>query len=465
MPSPARQPRARTSAATLLLLLAWLPVDQLQAQFATPGVFISRSYSGQFIVQSAPPSFGSAMVSFLENDTNYVRLDPTLLTVSCERIKQILWRELEVASPWNGKIFLRLYPINSADDPILIDSEHFQDGWQYRVALPNLIQREKFLRSMVRVVLLELANRNATAHSAEIPVWLTEGLSRQLLESDQREVILPPPQMSDAGLRITTLMVNARRERPLELARKELSAATPLSFQQLSWPVPDPLTGEPTELFRSSAQLFVHQLLASPDGPACLRNLLSELPGYYNWQFAFFHAFRESFTQPLEVEKWWSLQLLHFTGRELTENWPPEESWQKLDELVRSTVQIRVGTNELPLQAEITLQTIIRDWESTRQTRALETKLTELQMLRPRLTQELAVLVDSYCTTIETYLQNLNHKSFILPFRRQALRQRNVEQTLKLLDELDTRRAGLRPPEKPTPQIQADSQPTSLGQR
>jgi len=39
---------------------------------------------------------------------------------------------------------------------------------------------------------------------------------------------------------------------------------------------------------------------------------------YYNWQFAFLQAFSATFQQPLDVEKWWSLQLLHFTGR----GWP-----------------------------------------------------------------------------------------------------------------------------------------------
>ena len=311
---------------------------------------------------------------------------------------------------------------------------------------------------MVRVVLLEIANHNAGGHGAEIPPWLAEGLSREVFEADEREVILPPPRVSDAGLRMTTLMLNTRRTNPLARAHRELSTSTPMSFQQLSWPVPEPLTGEPSELYVSSAQVFVHQLLALPDGPACLRAMLDELPRYYNWQFAFLHAFRESFARPLEVEKWWTLQLVHFTGRELAQNWSPEESWQKLDESVRSAVAVRVGTDELPLHAEVPLQTIIRDWEASRQVHALEVKLRELEMLRPRLARELMPLVDDYCVTIETYLQDMNHKELLsLPFRKQLLRERNLEQTLRHLDELDARRASLRPPDKPIPAIQADS--------
>ena len=457
-PSPGRAQSRGTLRLALCALAASAWILNAQAQLASaPGVFVSRSVSGQFIIQSARSSFGSPLVSLLENDPNFVRLDPMTLTVSCERIKQILWRELGAKPTWSGKIFVRLYPVGSGDDPVSIDSEQYRDGWQYRVSLPTLIQRERYVRAIVEVLLLEIANRNARAHSAEIPPWLSEGLSRQFLVSNEREIILPPPQMSDAGLRMSTMILSSRKINPLEQAHRELSANAPLSFQQLSWPVPDQLTGEPGELYRSCAQFFVHQLLSLPDGASAMRSLLEDLPHYYNWQFAFLHAFRDTFTRPLDIEKWWSLQLVHFTGRELTENWSYEESWQKLDELVRSTVQIRVGTNELPMHGEITLQTIIRDWEPTRQTTALESKLRELQMLRPRLVRDLGGVVDEYCGVIETYVQHLNHKGFVLPFRKHALLRRNAGETLQSLDELDARRATLRPADKKNSPIQANS--------
>lgn len=453
-----RQPRpSRRRVLALLVCLAaasMLP-PEARAQAGLSGILLSRSYSGQFLIQSAPPSFGSPLVDVLENDTNFVRLDPTLLTVSCERIKQLLWHELQTTSPWSGKIFLKLYPVASGDDPVTIVSEQFRDGWHYRVTLPNLIQRARYVRAITQVVLLEIANRNAQLHSAEIPTWLAEGLSRQLMASDESEIILSPPRMADNRIRMTALLVNARKQNPLEQAHQELAARTPLSFQQLSWPSADQLTGEASELYRSSAQLFVHQLLGLPDGPACVRALLENLAQYYNWQFAFMRAFGESFQRPVDIEKWWSLQLVHFTGRELGDMWPQEESWQKLDELLRSAVQIRIGTNELPLHAEVSLQSIIRDWEPARQTPALERKLRELQMLRPRLARELAPLVEQYCQVIETYVQNVNHKGFVLPFRKHALLRRNANETLQLLDELDAQRARLKPPDKPNPPLQA----------
>ena len=441
--APGLVPRLAALFCGLLILSG---VGLAKAQLAPTRASLARSVSGQFIIQSASRSLGSPLVSVLENDTNFVRLDPTLLAVSCERIKQLINRELGATAAWNGKVFLRLYPVNSADDPVTLDLEQFRDGWQYRLNLPDVIRRERYVGALVEVILLEMANRNAQTHAAELPPWLAEGLTRQLLFSAQQEIILPPPQMSEAGLRMSTLLVNARQANPLALAHEELSNGRPLNFQQLSWPATDQSSAEGRELYCSSAQLFVHQLLALPKGPECMRSMLEELPSYYNWQFAFLHAFRESFTRPLDVEKWWSLQLVHFTGRELGEAWSADESWQKLDELVRSAVQIRVGTNELPLHGEISLQSIVRDWEPVRQTQALEYKLAELQMLRPRLARDLALLVDEYCRTLESYVQNLSHKGFVLPFRKHELLRRNREVTIQHLDELDAQRQALRPP-------------------
>lgn len=442
--------------AAIAVLLWGAAVPRACAQ----STLLSRSVSGQFLIQTAPGPSGSPLQGVLQNDTNFVRLDPVLLTVSCERIKQLVWRALDASTPWKSKIFLRLHQAASLDEPIWIESEQFRDGWRYQVSLPIFCNRERYVRAIVRVLLLELANRNAGAHTAELPTWLAEGLAREIWASDEAEVILPPPQSSASGLAIRTLLVNARRSNPLEQAHQELCAATPLSFQELSWPEADPLTGEPSELYRSSSQVFTHALLSLPNGAVSLRTMIESLPRYYNWQFAFLDAYRDEFRQSLDIEKWWSLQLAHFTGRGLAENWSADESWEKLDELVRSAVQIRIGTNELPLHAEVTLQTIIRDWPQPRQTAALQTKLAELQLLRPRLAHDLVPLVDAYCAIIESHVHALNHTGFVLPFRKHAVARRNASEAIQQLDQLDSRRQSLRPVGKADLSTRVDAQAT-----
>lgn len=454
-----RRPFATFHRSFSLLLTCAAPVALLlfspaRAQ-TPPSSSVTRSYSGQFIVASTAAPALYQRLSDLETNRNFVHLDATLVPVSCERIKQNLWRDLALQEPWRGKIFIRLYPARSAGDPIEIGSEHFRDGWQYQVKVPNVVERMRYVRAVVQVVLLEIANRTSSGRPAEIPVWLTEGLSRRLLSSSEIEIILPPPRANDSGLHLTSATVDARQN-PLSHAHEVLCAGEPLSFQQLSWPSDDYLGGQGEDLYGSTAQVFVTRLLRLPDGRAHLLEMIRELPQHYNWQFALLKAFHADFQRPLDVEKWWTLQWVHFTGRELAQTWAPEESWQKLDETIRSAVQIRAGTNDLPLSAEVALQTIIRQWDRSRQTQALQVKVRELGLLRLRLAPEHVPLADGYRQTLTDFLNERDHTGF-LPFRKGAVRRHITEATLRQLDELDAQRTKLRAEQKSPQPVQARS--------
>lgn len=426
---------------------------------AAPRAVASRS--GQFLVRvtAAPPL--PLRLSYLSTNQNFIQLDPMLLPVSCDRIKQGLCRQLGADPAWRGRIYVGLRPAESADDTVTLTSERFRDGWRYYVDLPALVERSRYVHAIVQVLLQEMANRSAFDRSAELPAWLSEGFSRQLLASTNSEVaiILPTPQMTPAGLRVSSTMVSGRRDDPLAEAHKWLSAASPLTFQELSWPTAEQLSGEAGSVYGSSAQLFLTELLKLPEGPACLRAMLADLPRRYNWQFSFLQAFQTRFERPLDVEKWWALQIVHFTGRELTQTWPPEESWQKLDELVRSAVQVHVGTNELPLQAEVKLQTIIREWDASRQTQALQDKLRELDSLLLRVSSEVAPLATQYRQTLADFLRNRDQGGSVFGLGKKSARRRATEDVLRQLDALDVRRAAQRPEPKPPAAITADSRP------
>ena len=437
-------------------LCALVPSDFVWAQLTQPGVVFARSRSGQFVIHSKFSPVVSTLGTSLQRNTNFVRLEPALLTVSCERIKQILGRELGLPDAWSGKVFLKIYPVNSPDDPITLTSEQFKDCWQYELSLPNIIERDRYARAMVRVLLLEFANRGASEHGAELPLWLVEGLSEQLVRSSELEIILPPPEDSAAGIPINTVIVNARKQNPLELAHQQLCAGQALTFQQLSWPDAEQLVGNAGEIYRSSAQLFVDGLLSLADGKACLRRMLTELPHYYNWQFAFLQAFHGHFQRPLDLEKWWSLHLAHFTGRQLAQTWSVEETWQKLDQIIRSAVEVRVNTNDLPLRMEIPLQTMLREWDRARQVQALQAKLLELEAAHLRSAPALLPITEDYTQTIEGYLQNLGHSSAGFLSHKKAGLRRSRQETLLHLDELDAQRAVLKPAPKTSPLVQTD---------
>lgn len=431
----------------LLLNLFPVPVRAQSVGLPGPGPAAqARSHSGQFIVQRVPArnAIRSRLASSFETNRDYITLEASILPISCERIKQALARQIGTTDPWRGRIFLALYTANSGSDPATVTSTRFRDGWQYQLELPDLLDRTEYVRNVIDVLLLEVANRVAVGHTAEVPAWLSEGLCQELLYANEIEILLPPPQPGAGGLALTTTIVSARKENPLAVAHRVLAASPPLTFHNLSWPTPEQLTGDAGVLYRCSSHLFVKRLLGLPDGPACLRAMLGDLPNHYNWQFAFMQAFRAHFERPLDIEKWWALQLEHFTGRELTETWPAEESWSKLDELVRSAVQVHASADGLPLPAEVRLQTIIREWGREQQIATLQGKVRQLEQLRLRLAPSLVPLADEYRRVVVTYLERRDHAW--ASFRRKAAQRNAAEVANRELDRLDATLASFRPP-------------------
>src|SRR5260221_309389 len=103
---------------------------------------------------------------------------------------------------------------------------------------------------------------------------------------------------------VPRLSTRGRKARPFRSA-KHSTGRPPLSFEGLSWPSDAHLSGEAGDVYRASAQLFVHELLRFQDGRACLRTMLDGLPQHYNWQFAFLQGFKSHFQRLQDAEKWW----------------------------------------------------------------------------------------------------------------------------------------------------------------
>src|ERR1051325_4065361 len=92
---------------------ALLALGSIAAAQIAPGLNlkpVTRSHSDQFVV------FGAESVSLpsrfpgVATNINFIALQPTLLAVSCERIKEALGRRLGVGPLWRGKIYLSLRP-------------------------------------------------------------------------------------------------------------------------------------------------------------------------------------------------------------------------------------------------------------------------------------------------------------------------------------------------------------------
>jgi len=360
-----------------------------------------------------------------------VRLDPALLAVSCERIKAALLSELAAKDLWRGKIYVSLHPVTDDRESIVVTSLHYTDGWSYRMEIPEMVDGPRLVKSVVEVLLLEIANRNARSIGAELPLWLVEGLPAHLQATILSNFTLEPE---------TRISRRERGRDPLTQAREQLRTHPPLSLNELNWPPEDQFSEAGAETYRCCAQLFVSELLRLQDGRACLREMLERLPENLNWQTAFLRAFSAHFQRLLDVDKWWSLHVVHLTGQAFASAWARTEFCQQLVDILMTPVEVRLSPAELPLTSQVKLQSILADWGFERQQPVLREKVNLLQALCLRASLDSIALVEDYRQTLENYLQRRGNpggsdrKTGSTPPARFL-----VKETIKHLDTLDAR--------------------------
>jgi len=407
---------------------------------------VIRSASGQFAIidrrGAEPPALPGSTTA-----QGFYNLEPAFLAVSCERIRNALNSELAAPNQWRARITVNISPVRNNRDDYALVVDRFRNGWSYQLNLPQRVERSMFVRTLVQALLLELANRQATERSAEVPFWLVEGLTQRLLISREAEVILPPPIQSMGLVNVGPTFIERRKNDPLEAARRVLHDRPPLTLAELSWPPTDEFNGPAGEIFRCSAQLFVSELLRLNQGRECLRQAITSLGGCYNWQTAFLQAFHTQFPNQLALEKWWSLQAVYFVGRDPYQLWASDESWHKLDEVLHLPVAIRRTSRELPAHAEVTLQAMIREWSTQRQLTTLREKLRELELARTRVALEFISVTEDYQRVLKQYLQQRESTSAIYA-NLQAMPEgarRAAREVIRQLDELDANRESMRP--------------------
>jgi hypothetical protein len=428
--------------------LAVLNLAHAQGQ---PNATVIASSSGQFFVSArggvSPHSQDLAAAPGM------LTLEPPLLAVSCDRIKAELLRELNMPDQWQGKIFVIVRPARSANDPIPVVPQKLGRTWHCGVELPDAVDQNRLVEAVVRATLLEIANRSAREQPTDVPEWLVRGLTRQLIGSSALKIILRPPHKQKDGYYVTRQIVDftdspkpsggpALKMNPLAQALDVLQANDALTFDQLSWPTDEQLNGNGVDVYGGCSQLFVNRLLRLKNGPECLRAMLAELPEHLNWQLAFEHAFQGVFQSPLDVEKWWALELAEFNGRDLLHLLSAAESARQLDAVFQFPIEVQIGPGA-PMRAGITLQAIIRGWSRQRQLEMLKSKIWELGILRLRISPDYMPLVDRYVAVLQEYY-NKQNSSTRLFLTMGFISDKSPEETVAQLDALDLQRANLR---------------------
>jgi len=452
-----------TFCAALVLSAVFFP-PAAGAQFSKTDREPTRSISGQFIA-SGPAQFSQlAGLPRVAADTNLVRLQPALLAVSAERIKDVLYHRLEIKKEalGRGQIYLVIHPAQSLDENVTIFSRLTADGGTYRVDLPDVLSHRRFTRAMTGVILLEYANRQAQSRSAEIPAWLADGLAEEMLAAGAPETVLSMPDKLVNGLPVTRINATQRGMDSLAGARRVLEQVPPLTFEQLTWPTAAQLAGDDGGAYRASAQLFVDDLLQLKSGPLRLRTMLELLPRDYNWQTAFQSAFREMFPRPLDLEKWWALQLADFAAHDRGPGWTLAVSRAKLDELLSVPVEMRATSNSLPAHSEISLQAVILNLDAAHQQAILQAKLRDLGLAELRMAPQLVALTDGYRQALAAYLG----EPFVIltgpPRSRQVSavpKKIGAGKTVKRLDALDAERRAIESKVRPDVSVQPRLEP------
>ena len=433
------------------IIAAALAVLNLASAQGQSGATVIGSGSGQFFV-SAHGAISPQSLD-LASGPDMLTLEPPFLAVSCDRIKAEVLRELNMPDQWQGKIFVAVRRARTADDQIFVVPQKLGHSWHCGVDVPDAIDQNRLVEAIVRATLLEIANRNATDQPTTIPEWLVRGLSRQLMGSSAVKIILRPPHKQVNGWYVTRETMDfsdspkpsgspTRKLNPLAEALDVLRTNEALTFDELSWPTDEQLSESGADVYGSCSQLFVSQLLRLKTGPACLRAMLAELPAHLNWQLAFEDAFQGTFKTPLEVEKWWALELAQFNGRDLLHLLTAAESAKQLDAVFQFPIEVQIG-QAAPMRTDITLQTIIRGWSRTRQLDFLKRKIWELGILRQRISPDFIPLVDQYVQVLQDYTRKRSASTRILASIG-LLSDNSEDEAVARLDALDVQRTDLR---------------------
>jgi hypothetical protein len=130
------------------------------------------------------------------------------------------------------------------------------------------------------------------------------------------------------------------------------------------------------------------------------------LPEYWNWQTAFLQAFHSHFDQLLDVEKWWGVSYVDSARGYKTQAWSANDCRRALQSSLDVPVEVHFEKDQMPVDAKITLQEVIRKWAPQDAFEALQRAVGGLKFLEPRATPEWRPLTQLYLKTLVDYLKD-----------------------------------------------------------
>jgi len=359
-----------------------------------------------------------------------VVVEPQLLAITAERVRQAVAIQIPAMNSGGQKIHLHLMD-QIGDGTIGIVSTRYNDGWNYRLAIPVVVEETRLVRALVQVLLMEYSQR-VGQKPAELPAWAVEGVTQQIFHSVGPTLVV---ERHSVGWEATVSDLAGA-------TRRMMRTNTAPSFHDLTTLAPPP-PGAPAEgFYQSCTHLLTLSLLQAPNGKQKFAAFLQMLPLTWNWQTAFRQAF--GFEKMLDVEKWWALVTVEFTTRDQRQAWSPPVSLQRLEELLATRMQWRASQNALPENRDVDLGTLIRDIEWSLQRTALTEKISQLGYTAPHLAPQVGALAVEYRKVLDRYVRERERPSkSSLRMTPEALQQKLVSDTIRRIEALDAKRKGM----------------------
>ena len=420
----------------VLVASAQQPVTSYTRFCSTCGVLGADSIlsqTGQFVVHG--PTERTFPPRWPENAPPLLELEPQLVAVTAERTKRAFLEELAVPDSFHDKVHVLVLSRAAPLQSIRLVSHVHTDGFQYQVGLPVYLETSRLIKALVQVLLQDYSNRGSR-RSAELPTWLVEGMTRQLLSS-----VVPAPVVNRTPLTVERLGFDR-----LGATRRYFQTNNPLTIQELSFSNLSAMSDAEKVRYEASSHLLVHELIRIRGGPVLLGRFVQSLPHALNWQTAFHQVYQQYFRTPLDLEKWWMLSGLEVKQRQVRESWAVSVSLDRLDALLHVPMEYRVSTNAIPQHREVTLQEFLSLADFGVQKDILGQKLQQIFFMSVNFSPEVRSVANAYEQAIDAYLQKRalsDYQPGLKSDPEQRL-QMLVNSASKNLDELDRAREDVR---------------------
>ena len=187
--------------------------------------------------------------------------------------------------------------------------------------------------------------------------------------------------------------------------------------------------------------------------------MLQHLPDHLNWQITFLEAFAPRFKRLVDVDKWWSVTVANFIGRNQLNEMPASVALDQLTEILKVPVDIHVRSTQRTDPSVITLQRVVAGWDSSRLDPLLYKKLSQLEGLQLRAPKAIAQLALQYRDVLGLFLRQRNSAGGASTFKNEWMPNARVlvKKTVRQLEDLDRARVRLvEQTAHPVPSARAD---------